>query len=122
MSVKLLPDGRIYHTSINSDGSTHEHFHDGFVREADNCYVLDCVECDSITIVPKDESNSDFRHIREMQENGFSRIKPAPKDRNKWDAFAFAREDGMKTLPAKVPQKTASRIALRNKIKASRYR
>lgn len=121
MSIKLLPDGRIYHTSINPDGSTREHFHDGFVRESDNSYVLDCVECDSITTVPKDEGNSDFRHIREMRENGFARIKPAPKDQSKWDSFAFAREDGMKSLPSKPPQSTKTRIALRNKIKTSRY-
>lgn len=121
MSVQLLSDGRIYHTSINPDGSTREHFHDGFVREVDNSYVLDCVECDSITIVPKDEGNSDFRHIREMQENGFARIKPAPKERSKWDAFAFAHEDGLKSVPAKIPQTTKARIALRKKIKTNRY-
>lgn len=121
MSIQLLPDGRIYHTSINPDGSTREHFHDGFVREADNCYVLDCVECDSITQVPKDESNGDFRHIREMRTNGFARVKPAPKDRSKWDAFAFAKEDGLKIISAKIPQTTKSRIALRNKIKSTRY-
>lgn len=121
MSIKLLTDGRIYHTSINPDGSTREHFHDGFVREADNSYVLDCVECDSITTVPKDEGNSDFRHINEMRENGFAHIKPAPKDRSKWDPFAFARQDGLKGVPAKIPQTTKSRIALRNKIKETRY-
>lgn len=121
MSIKLLTDGRIYHTSINPDGSTREHFHDGYVRETDDCYILDCVECDSITQVPKDESNDDFRHIRDMQEEGFARIKSAPKERSKWDTFAFAREDGMKSLPAKPPQKTAVRIALRNKIKENRY-
>lgn len=121
MSVTLLPDGRIYHTSINPDGSTREHFHDGFVREAENCYVLDCVECDSITQVPKDERNSDFRHIQEMRKNSFARIKPAPKDQSKWDAFVFAKQDGMKNLPRKVPQTTVSRIALREKIKLNRY-
>ncbi len=121
MTIKLLTDGRIYHASINPDGSTREHFHDGAVREDPDCYVFDCVECDSISVVPKDESNSDFRHIREMREKGFARIKPAPKERSKWDTFAFAREDGMKNLPAKPPQSTTARIALREKIKAKRY-
>lgn len=109
-SVQLLRDGRIYHTSINDDGSTREHFHNGAVRDNGKSYVLDCVECDSITTVPKATANAHFREIDAQVKAG---RKCKQVDANAMlDAFAFAREDGATDIPLSIPQDTAGRRAL----------
>lgn len=114
MTVQLLRDGRVYHVEVLPDGSSREHFHNGSIRESADAFILDCAECDALTLVPKNERNADFRGIRDMIRAGFDRIKAAPKSPSDWDAFRFAIEDGVSLAqPRTASERESARKAMR---------
>lgn len=120
MTVRILkahPSGSayLYHSSINPDGSTNEHFFLGRVRQTPKANITYCHLCDSVTVMPR--ANGD-EHARAVEAMALVRVLHA--DGVPFDPLVAAREDGVAGIPSpNAPQDTAGRKALRETLRAA---